>query len=356
MAEKQIAIAKETSVQEVSGKIGDKSAGGNRTGGTIFSRVTYILTALAGLKGLFTAERAAKINAIGSPADGEDAATVFGRLKGIKTAAENAVSDPAVLTVAVAGNENTITILDEELYVNNSSTLKVGTFVPEIGGEYKITVNMKNSSLLPGYFYLRASDFDNPKIYSSVQLIKYANYSAIYKSTTASLFLRAGVRYDFYIIGGGLLNDTALYINLITLQYAVANKIILEETTLATDNNPIQLTMASTSGKNTSETQICSYTATKNGSVRLTFTLISAGLAYTQFYIYKNGHRIHYHEAADDPTIFDVDLLNGDEVTVNAETDDSEQYWRISKVTISYDIVPLGINPMYIKSWEEAVE
>lgn len=47
---------------------------------------------------------------------------------------------------------------------------------------------------------------------------------------------------------------------------------------------------------------------------------------------------------------------DGESFDVGAYSSDGEQYWRINSVTVSYDEVLLGVNPMYVRVWEEAVE
>ena len=352
MAEVQIAIAKETSVQEVSTKIGPTNSEPNARGADIFSRLRYLLNGLSGLSTVCSAARAGKISTIGTASDSTDTASVFGRLKGIKNAAADAVADPALRQTTEAGTDKTINILNEEITKTQSGSQYLAGFKVDKAGVYKISVQGKNTHWIStAYVYMR---FTGVSTLTSSRLFTFNAGTSSYTTQTANIFLRAGY-YRFYVTEGtgSWTQGVIVGINLIKAQYNLKKTSIFKLTTLASDNNSQNLTLSSSSGTNTSEQTISTYTASKPGSVKATVTVDSDYTANTQFYWYVNSRRFHYHDDSADPFSCVMDLAAGDVLTLKACTRSSSNQWSISAASLSFDTVDLGINPLYLDTWEE---
>ena len=331
----KISIAKEDSVQEIKSKIGVSTDWGIALT-TLFVKINYALREISDLFTKITNANMLKIDSIGEYTDTEgttSSGTVFGKINEITDAV---MSGDGIISMAAAGTDTIVMQLDNMPRTGSFNYY----FRLSIGGKYVL-----QSSYKRGYIYLWALTGVENTIYATL-----TNTSNVVSTKSATISLVAGQWYRIYVNNYGTytaqVNSLALYRANNLTQYS-----IYSNSAIPSNNVVLNLTPSSSSGTNTSFTTILTQTISVNGMVRVKFTAYNNSNYATEAKININNINRCVYDATRSELLRDVEVCKGDILSIDVRTDSSSTSgWRLTAVQICYDIVPIGVNPSYIKT------
>ena len=213
-------------------------------------------------------------------------------------------------------------------------------FILSAGGRYVLQSNFKY-----GNIYLRPLTGIETTVYAVL-----SNSSSMASTRSATVSLAANQLYRLSIANYGFstveVNSLILYRANNFAQYS-----IYSNSAVPSNNVVLNLTPSSTSGTNTSFTTILTQTININGTVRVKLTAYNNSNYNTTVKINVNNINKCVYSATYTELSRDIELCKGDVLSIDARTDDSATNgWRLTAVQICYDIVPIGVNPSYIRT------
>ena len=325
----EISIAKETSVQEINGKVGSDSDSGASDGTTLFAKIKYAVTSAATLAERITADRMSKIDSIGSTSDSVSATSLMGKLN-------KAITE----LTPDAGTETTTTIVSSS--TSGSGTL-LGTFTAPESRVYIVNATMKAS----------ASGAANAAklVCARGTISEEADGTLILRiaSTTAAagssmIYLQKGISYKLYLFGTGTPQITAL-----SLTYGAQAEDLIMPSLTASAVSADYIPKDTSSGTGTTETLVAGWKVLQYGSVRVRVTRNSDYASTTRWKLYKNDTLITTNTASTVTVTQDVTVRPGDELELYAYASAAANTWGISAAEQCFSIVWLGDNSLVIR-------
>lgn len=332
----QISIAKETSVQEIKNHVGVSTDWGSSIT-TLFERINYALREIFDLSIKLTNAWLLKIDSIGTYTDTTGntySGTVFGKINKITDAV---MSGDGVVPMSVAGTDVAVLQLDN-MPRSGSFTYY---FILSAGGKYVLQSNFKQ-----GYIYLRTLTGVENAVYPTL-----SNTNSTASTKSAIISLAAGQFYRIFV--DNLDNNHTAQVNSLALYRAtnLAQYSIYSNSAIPSNNVVLNLTPSSTSGTNISFTTILTRTISVDGMIRVKLTAYNTSTNVTEAKININNINRCVYDATRSELSRDIEVCKGDVLSIDVcTTSSSTNGWRLTAVQICYDIVPIGVNPSYIRT------